>query len=179
MLRLPIPIHLRELFVMTCEDHNEFSVVGHIECPCGNKEMEVLYVGEQTGDGSVLNTFESDANHGNMHTNLMQLSTRCMACKAEHQIFDNRKHGWYNYLHPSQRFEDTQPYLKTRSCPKCHELTHWVELEIYNQGINDFRLSSADKPEEEWTEAFEYIIVNLQCCHCGHADEHWIDIECN
>jgi hypothetical protein len=180
MLRLPIPRYLTETLVMNCDDHNEFSVVGHIECTCGNKTLQVHFVGDEDENGSIITVKETEINEfGPGETDyVLQVVAECPKCQNRIMVFDRRTHGWDGYIRDQSQIKDISSLSEIRHCPKCQATDHLIEVEISNTGIEDFKINADDKPVEDWTEGFEWIIVNLECCSCGHRDDGWIDLEC-
>ncbi|MBL7837746.1 MAG: hypothetical protein JNM67_09530 [Bacteroidetes bacterium] len=180
MLRLPIPRHLSETLVLSCDDHNEFSVVGNIACKCGNNHLQVHFIGNEDESGSILVTKETEINEfgqGEIDF-VLQVIAVCNACQDRIMVFDRRTHGWDGYIRDQSQIKDISSLSQIRHCPKCQHTEHIIEVEISNLGIEDFKINASEKPEEDWTEGFEWLIVNLECCNCGHRDDGWIDLEC-
>ena len=102
----------------------------------------------------------------------------CIDCEKNHLIFDLSKHGWDGFV-CGNYLSVPDDELKLWQCPKCANNNHKLGVLIRSNGKRDFIEESgiADGEvtfsEDEWTEAFGYIVIQLKCCSCEHSDDSW------
>lgn len=179
-MNLPIPSHLVNLLVTDCKDHNEFSVSGDIECTCGCRTFNIIFIGVESKDNKSLYTTEPDDLIG-VETELqyiMSVELRCTECNVSHLIFDNRVHGWDGYIREGITIEALNGIKKEKQCPSCQHSQYKMHIEINSCGIEDFKLNMPEKPWEEWTEGFEWFRANITCTNCKREDKDWASVEC-
>lgn len=171
---LPIPTHLKNIFVPIGDENNEFNVDGIIRCQCGCECFHIkIYADTENGYPQVC---EYNGNYA------LVIKAVCKDCGKEHLIFDSSKHGWNGFVcHDGITVPDEE--LISWNCPKCNYHIHNIGISISSQGKQDFIDESGisdgeiDLIENDWVNAFDWITIGLKCFDCGHDDEKWIDYE--
>lgn len=154
----PIPSHLREFMIpMEGENNCEFQVTGTIRCSCGSEVFSA-----------------AESNEGL----LAKLS--CPDCGREIELLDAGKHGWNGYVCHFDPLDRTQQLWKA-VCEECRGEQFRVKVWISSQGKIDFLAECVAHDsafrEDEWTDAFEWIQVSLECVRCGMEFDNWLDYE--
>ena len=63
-------------------------------------------------------------------------------------------------------------------CRACGCRTYRVYVNIHNTGKEDLLAQGTDAIDEEnWTNAFDWFSVDLQCAHCGKQRKNWFEME--
>ena len=154
---LPIPSHLKNIFVLDDNDQTENEVSGSIKCKCGSEHFEVYSSNDR-----------------------QLVKVKCLDCGEEIIIFDAGKHGWDGYVCKDDFLDREEPFARY-SCEECGDHIFRVELKISSQGKQDFIdecVSNDDSfSEEEWVDAFDWIIINLVCNSCNTKLTEWLDLE--
>ena len=154
---LPIPSHLKDIFVLDNNDQTEYEVSGSIKCKCGSEHFEVF----SSNDRQIV-------------------KVKCAECGEEMIIFDSGKHGWDGYVCKDDFLDRDDPFV-AYSCEECGGNKFRVGLKISSQGKQDFIdecVSNDDSfSAEEWVDAFEWIVINLICVNCNSESNEWLDLE--
>ena len=167
---LPIPKHLKGVFVPIGEANNEYFVKGAVRCLCGCENFSMSFFANVEKGIPCVCEYKDDY--------ALVVKIECNDCSNEYVIFDMSKHGWNGFVcHDGISVPDDE--LKLWECPKCANGSHNLEICIGSNGKQDFidETSIADGEtefsEDEWVEGFESINIKLKCCGCGHSDDNW------
>ena len=171
---LPIPTHLENILIPMGTENNEFHINGIVRCTCGCECFQIrIFADTKNGYPQVC---EYNDNYA------LFIKAICMDCGKEHLIFDGSKHGWNGFVcHDGITVPDEE--LKSWSCSKCRCDIHAIEISINSQGKQDFMDETGiadgetDFKEDDWINAFGWIVIGLRCYGCGYKDEKWIDFE--
>ena len=163
--QLPIPAHIKEVFRAAKGSNSELEVSGEIICSCGK-------------DRFIVTVFRDDGNIDGSY-----LSAQCSECNKEFLIFDSNIHGWDGFVCKLQieRDENEKPALW--KCEKCGGNGFRLHLKLSSRGKQDFVDSTKDEiangvfNEDDWVNAFDWIIIDITCAHCGYHTSGFIDCE--
>ncbi len=153
---LPIPAHMKSIFVPVGDKNSGFEVTGKIKCPCGNECFEIW----ESNDRQIVTIV-------------------CTKCKEKVVLFDSGKHGWDAVMCGQDGLDRELPPVQF-FCPDCGESTFRITVHISSPGIVDFAENLSDDEAltlDDWVNAFDWITVSLSCEKCGWADKAWLDCE--
>ena len=113
-MKLPIPSHLKEYFLLDNNVHTEYEVSGSIRCKCGSEHCEVVSSNER-----------------------QFVKVKCKDCGEEIVLFDAGKHGWDGYVCKDDFLDRDEP-LVNHICEDCGDQVFQVNVKISSQGKQDF-----------------------------------------
>lgn len=173
-MQLPIPKHLKDIFIPLGDDNSEFSVTGKIKCKCGSNNFKILIVGDdsQYKEDQVIKVAEIDGNY------FLVIKVVCEDCNAEYLVFDNDYHGWNGFVCGGDNREIKRPPARQWNCDKCGKPIHKMIVKINSQGKDDFLEEGGEEfGIENWVEAFEWITIETECSNCNKINKEWISYE--
>lgn len=173
-MNVPIPSHLQPILKPAGDGNSEFQVTGEIQCQCGCKQFEILFVGDDS-------QFESDRTIDVKEIGddfFLIVYVKCADCNKELLLFDNDYHGWNGFVCGGDNRSVDRPKLQKWQCDRCSNSENKVSVIISSQGKDDFmEEGGAEFGEENWVEGFEYITIETECCNCTEKHEEWISYE--
>jgi len=104
------------------------------------------------------------------------ITAKCK-CGKEILIFDSSKHG-YDGLISELKYSDNYIMQKKSACRQCKGDTYNVHIKINHSGKHDV-ISQAEPAinEDNWTEAFGWVVIDLECSTCGKTSKSWMSLE--
>lgn len=105
----------------------------------------------------------------------------CRECKKNVLVFDERIYGYNGIIsnyEKNQNYSNNYVDKQTIPCSKCKTKYYKVIIRFYSTGKEDI-IKNLDSVfnEDNWTNAFEWITINLQCNLCGKEKKNWFDFE--
>lgn len=173
-MELPIPKHLSKILIPIGDKNEEFNVTGKLKCSCGNENLEIKLVGDDSDykKKQVIRVVEINSGY------FLIIKTYCKKCDSENLIFDNDFHGWNGFVCGGDNRELNRPKPKQWNCDKCANSEHQIQLQIESQGKEDFVEEGGEEfAEEDWTEGFSWITIKTECTNCGKTNPEWISYE--
>ena len=170
---LPIPKHLRDIFVLEGENNDEFQASGIIRCDCGSGNFRIKFFAD-TSEG-FLRVCEYEDDYA------LIIKADCNGCGKGYFIHDASRNGWDGFVcggGVSVPNEELASWL----CPKCGGDNQGMSVTIRSEGRQDFieEAGIADGDDtfdaDDWAEAYSSISIGLKC-PCGYKDNNWIDHE--
>ena len=95
------------------------------------------------------------------------------------RLFDSSKNG-YNALINAVNYSDEHiKFQKKSKCSKCGCDTFKVIVNIHNTGKKDLLEEQRcdEINESNWTDAFDWISIDLECPTCGKKIKSWFELE--
>jgi hypothetical protein len=173
-MNLPIPHHLKAILLPIGEGNSEFRAHGSISCECGCTVFSVFAFGKTEEANLIVEQYEDDYS--------LVVKVKCVSCGKSHLLFDMSKHGWNGFVcHDGVSVPDEK--LEAWKCQECGSDTHHVTITIDSQGRADYiselgaEITSGESSKDDWTEAFEWISMDLTCTNCKTCIERWVDLE--
>ena len=111
------------------------------------------------------------------------IEAQCEGCGKQIVLFDSRKHGYDAF---ARKFDQgvkplmfrTDGKLKQKRSCTCGQESYKVSMIIDSTGREDlFKETDGLITEDTWTEAFEWITINLKCPKCGKIKKSWFSQE--
>jgi ribosomal protein S27E len=170
---IPLPRHLKDILNPIGEENDEFELTGKIVCNCGSENFTIKFVGDDSEyeENKVIMVSEVDGNF------FLIVKVKCNSCGKEHLIFDDNLHGWNGFVCGESK-DLPRPDSKVWSCNKCNAANHSMIVKINSQGQQDFIDEVGDEfDKNDWTEAFEWINIEIECESCKEKNEEWISYE--
>lgn len=170
-MQLPIPKHLISILQPTGINNHAQQVTGDIICTCGCPTFAIQYVGNP--HRTFLRVVEIQTNY------YLIIGVVCDNCSQQHLIFDHDFHGWNGFVcTEEEKRQLPRPASAVWACPICQNQHHSMHVRIYSEGQEDFIEETAGEfPPNNWTEAFSWITIHLQCTSCLNRIKDWISYE--
>lgn len=170
----PVPRHLVKIFKPDTDHCDEHSLDGKIVCDCGCKEFYIKVFAE-LDDEQIPHvcSYEDDW--------ALVIKVLCKDCKKEWILFDMSKHGYNGYVcQDGVTVPDSE--LKGYSCSGCgnetFEIKVGIEVEDKEQFIEEVVECEPDQfSEEDYVDAFDWIVIDTKCPRCGREEKDWISFE--
>ena len=111
------------------------------------------------------------------------IEAQCESCGKQIVLYDSRKHGYDAF---ARKFDQgvkplmfrTDGKLKQKRACTCGQESYKVSMVIDSTGREDlFKETDGLITEDTWTEAFEWITINLECPKCGKIKKSWFSQE--
>lgn len=111
------------------------------------------------------------------------IDAQCEICGKQIVLYDSRKHGYDAF---ARKFDQgvkplmfrTDGKLKQKRACTCGQESYKVSMIIDSTGREDlFKETDGLITEDTWTEAFEWITINLECPKCGKIKKSWFSQE--
>lgn len=170
---LPIPKHLKQIFLPIGKFIEDYEVTGKIICECGNDYFKIKIIGDDTNYqiDKIIQTIEIDGDY------FLVVKAECNSCKKEYLIFDNTLHG-HDGLFGVYSRDIIRPLPKLWCCDKCQSTNHLITAFFQSEGKADFEETHENEFErDDWTEAFGWILIKIQCKNCGETNNEWVSLE--
>ena len=92
-------------------------------------------------------------------------------------LFHSMLHGYNAVTSPVSEPPPVKFQQKSK-CRACGCRTYRVYVNIHNTGKEDLLAQGIDEIDEEnWTNAFDWFSVDLQCANCGKQRKNWFEME--
>ena len=104
----------------------------------------------------------------------------CAECYKKIYIFNSAVNGYNGLLNSfKEKYKNDYSVTKKPKCRKCGSEFYKIKLHISNTGKTDLLI---DQPcehinEENWTNAFDWISIDLECSNCGKLTKRWFETE--
>lgn len=170
---LPIPKHLKSIFLPVGKSIDDYEVTGKIICECGNENFKIKIVGDDSKYqiDRIIQTLEIEDNF------YLVVKIECNKCKKEHLIFDNVIHGYDGFVGGMYDKEIIRPLPKDWCCNKCQNTNHFITMFFQSEGKEDFLSLGDEFDADDWGQAFGWIIIKIQCKNCGEINNEWVSLE--
>ncbi len=167
MIEYPIPRHLKGIF--TVKDFERNSLDGKIVCECGCENFKVLYFGNEYKNGHIDCLKYKDGF-------AMNVTAVCVSCGKEHLLFDLAEHGFDGFIN-SNGIKIPDNELKEFNCCKSG---FNIEMQIETCDKENFAedFTGAEKfSAEDYVDAFNWLVINLECPNCKKTFRDFVNIE--
>jgi predicted DNA-binding WGR domain protein len=161
---LPIPSHLKKIFIPYGVENDEYRVFGIIRCVCGCECFSI-------------NLFAEIENGLPMNSESLVIKIHCYDCKKGYVLFDNNKHGWNGFVCQEGGVTATDKNMIGWKCLKCKHNIYNIKISIRSGGKQDFIAESGiadgdDKfKKSDWVNAFSSIAINIKCNNCSCLED--------
>lgn len=172
----PIPRHLTRIFQVNVVETTEYDLKGTIRCDCGCRQFRIKTVSNIDQKGN-LHLTKCKQNNSLQNYALAIVGT-CKSCGRDWLIFDMSKHGFSGYIcHDGVALSITE--LKAYHCPKCGKNSFYIEVEIEVEDKEQFveDIVGEGFVEEDYVDAFNWIVISIKCSCCGNVFENWVNLE--
>lgn len=172
--KLPVPRHLEEIFLADADQETDYGLEGRLECTCGCGKFRLKTYGLVHEDGC-LGVARYEEGYA------LAIQAECRECKKIWPVFDMSRHGYNGYV-CREGVEVPDSKLRTYHCPKCGKEEFLVEisleLEDREQFVEEVVAYEPDVySEEDYVDAFDWIIIPVTCAGCGHRVKDWVNFE--
>lgn len=95
------------------------------------------------------------------------------------KLFDSSKNGYDAIVKPINCSDRFVKFKKKTKCHTCSCETYKVYMNIHSTGKNDLLEDQVCEyiTEENWTNAFDWISIDLECSNCGKKIKRWFELE--
>ena len=172
----PLPKHLKKIFIVDKEETDSSNLIGKIRCTCGCEEFYIDTFSSYYGEDKCISFSEDVEGYS------LLVRAECACCKKKWTIFDFSKHGFPGFVFGEGTAVNENEELIRYSCNKCNQKVFTIDVciqpEDKEQFIDENVIVHPDKfSENDYVEAFDWIVISLDCKKCNHKNEDWLNLE--
>lgn len=143
------------------------SVCGHIQCPCGNRQLELFCIGEVLIEQKLryLTPIKFDSH---FH---YQWIFDCPECSRQEVIFDSNRHGYDGQINQSSLgLNPPRPERWLWQCEGCNQSKYLVSVRAQ---LDEDACENAEElfSAENWFDGYECFSLRTKCVNCGSEAE--------
>ena len=136
-----------------------------------------IYGCAKNGQFIDLETYKPCSQKINIHPVIVKVKS--LKSETEFEIFNNFLYGYDAIISNKEKTTVPVKYKKKSKCRKCGCETYKIYINLHNTGKKDLL---KDQPceyinEENWTNAFDWISIDLECSNCGKLTKQWFEME--
>lgn len=175
-MKYPLPRHLQKIFIVNEKETNSDNLIGKIRCTCGCEKFYVDTFSSYYGADKCV-SFSEDVEGSSL-----LVRVECFSCREKWTIFDFSKHGFPGFVFGDGTPVDENTELVRYSCNECNQEVFIIDVciqpEDREQFIDENVVVNPDKfSENDYVEAFDWIVISLECEKCNHINENWLNLE--
>lgn len=148
-----------------------------------------IMTSKSTADGKIVFGCEKDRRYIDLATYIpkdkdteippMRIKAKAENIKSDFDLFDSALYGYDGMISHNNSYHGVIRYKRKSKCRLCGCETYKIYVDIHNTGKQDLL---EDQPceeitEENWTNAFDWISIDLMCSNCGKQTKRWFEME--